>query len=292
MSQFLFLGTVVNFTLAKRQEILDKSTVSEALQQRLCQFSLSKDKLFSVSLEQLQEELNKAPPVVKVDVKVTDGRRFVKTAQANNPSSQFTKRPAFLVPTIPVGRKLKLLRERSRTQPNSVHRSKLMGWGAYLEWQDSISLWSGVSVEEHINLLEMRAVFLLSGTLATGRRRSEIHALSISESCLRLRLISLQLLFSLIHLLAKNQLPDKGSGLITIPALPPTADNQSRLEKKHSCKESSDKEIDDAAKDWRRLSLDREGGKKQRREKRITIINNNDTVEVQIEEDTNSGDDQ
>ncbi|CAG2226156.1 unnamed protein product [Mytilus edulis] len=42
----------------------------------------------------------------------------------------------------------------------------------------------------------------------------------------------------------------------------------SRLEKKHSCKESSDKEIDDAAKDWRRLSLDREGGKKQRREKK------------------------
>lgn len=46
---------------------------------------------------------------------------------------------------------------------------------------------------------------------------------------------------------------------------------QSRLEKKHSCKESSDKEIDDAAKDWRRLSLDREGGKKQRREKKNNI---------------------
>ncbi|CAG2256894.1 unnamed protein product [Mytilus edulis] len=60
MSQFLLLGTVVNFTLAKRQEILDKSTVSEALQQRLVSSPLSKDKLFSVSLEQLQEELNKA----------------------------------------------------------------------------------------------------------------------------------------------------------------------------------------------------------------------------------------
>ncbi|VDI59175.1 Hypothetical predicted protein [Mytilus galloprovincialis] len=35
MSQFPLLGTVANFTLTKRQEILDKSTVSEALQQRL-----------------------------------------------------------------------------------------------------------------------------------------------------------------------------------------------------------------------------------------------------------------
>ncbi|CAG2207516.1 unnamed protein product [Mytilus edulis] len=69
MSQFLLLGTVANFTLAKRQEILEKSTVSEALQQRLVSSPLSKDKLFSVSLEQLQEEVNKAPPVVKVDVK-------------------------------------------------------------------------------------------------------------------------------------------------------------------------------------------------------------------------------
>ncbi|VDI83747.1 Hypothetical predicted protein, partial [Mytilus galloprovincialis] len=63
MSQFLLLGTVANFTLAKRQEILEKSTVSEALQQRLVSSPLSKDKLFSVSLEQLQEEVNKAPPV-------------------------------------------------------------------------------------------------------------------------------------------------------------------------------------------------------------------------------------
>ncbi|VDI56242.1 Hypothetical predicted protein [Mytilus galloprovincialis] len=87
----LLLGTVANLTLAKRQEILDKSTVSEALQQRLVSSPLSKDKLFSVSLEQLQEEVNEAPPVVKVDVKVTDGKRFVKTTQVNNPSSHQPK---------------------------------------------------------------------------------------------------------------------------------------------------------------------------------------------------------
>ncbi|CAG2215412.1 unnamed protein product [Mytilus edulis] len=123
MSQFLLLGTVANFTLAKRQEILDKSTVSEALQQRLVSSPLSKDKLFSVSLEQLQEELNKAPPVVKVDVKVTDGKRFVKTTQVNNPSSshqpkastsssssQPTKRPAFSRPNYSSGKKAKVVK--------------------------------------------------------------------------------------------------------------------------------------------------------------------------------------
>ncbi|CAG2235590.1 unnamed protein product [Mytilus edulis] len=126
MSQFLLLGTVANFTLAKRQEILEKSTVSEALQQRLVSSPLSKDKLFSVSLEQLQEEVNKAPPVVKVDVKVTDGKRFVKTTQMNNPSSsssshqpkastsssssQSTKRPAFSRPNYSSGKKAKVVK--------------------------------------------------------------------------------------------------------------------------------------------------------------------------------------
>ena len=122
MSQFLLLGTLANFTLAKRQEILEKSTVSEALQQRLVSSPLSKDKLFSVSLEQLQEEVNKAPPVVKVDVKVTDGKRFVKTTQVNNPSSshqpkastssssQSTKRPAFSRPNYSSGKKAKVVK--------------------------------------------------------------------------------------------------------------------------------------------------------------------------------------
>ncbi|CAG2223397.1 unnamed protein product [Mytilus edulis] len=68
---------------------------------------------------------------------------------------------------------------------------------------------------------------LLSNTLATGRRRSEIHALSISESCLRFAADKSSVtLLTDPSFLAKNQLPDKGSGLITIPALPPTADNQ------------------------------------------------------------------
>ncbi|CAG2192033.1 unnamed protein product [Mytilus edulis] len=143
MSQFLLLGTVANFTLAKRQEILEKSTVSEALQQRLVSSPLSKDKLFSVSLEQLQEEVNKAPPVVKVDVKVTDGKRFVKTTQMNNPSSsssshqpkastsssssQSTKRPAFSRPNYSSGKKAKVVKGKKQVGGQAVPLSRSMG---------------------------------------------------------------------------------------------------------------------------------------------------------------------
>ncbi|XP_052087858.1 uncharacterized protein LOC127724896 [Mytilus californianus] len=55
------------------------------------------------------------------------------------------------------------------------------------------------------------------------------------------------------------------------------------VRKNRSCKESSDKEIEDAAKYWLRFSLDREGSRKQRREIKNNI-NNTDTVEIQIEE--------
>ena len=67
--------------------------------------------------------------------------------------------------------------------------------------------------------LSYKCCFLLA--LATGRRRSELHALSISESCLRFAAdkSSVSLLTDPAFL-AKNQLSDKGSGLIVIPALP------------------------------------------------------------------------
>ena len=73
--------------------------------------------------------------------------------------------------------------------------------------------------------LSYKCCFLIA--LATGRRRSEIHALSISESCLRFAADKSSVtLLTDPSFLAKNQLPDKGSGIITIPALPPTSDNQ------------------------------------------------------------------
>ena len=76
-----------------------------------------------------------------------------------------------------------------------------------------------------LKFLSYKCCFLIA--LATGRRRSEIHALSISESCLRFASDKSSVtLLTDPSFLAKNQLPDKGSGIITIPALPPTSDNQ------------------------------------------------------------------
>ncbi|CAG2205223.1 unnamed protein product [Mytilus edulis] len=76
-----------------------------------------------------------------------------------------------------------------------------------------------------LKFLSYKCCFLIA--LATCRRRSEIHALSISESCLRFAADKFSVtLLTDPSFLAKNQLPDKGSGLIVIPALPPTADNQ------------------------------------------------------------------
>ena len=63
------------------------------------------------------------------------------------------------------------------------------------------------------------------------------------------------------------------------------------VRKNRNCKESLDKEIEDAAKDCLRFSLDREGGRKQRRERKNNTTDN-DTVEIQIEEDHTRGDDQ
>ncbi|VDI81493.1 Hypothetical predicted protein [Mytilus galloprovincialis] len=61
--------------------------------------------------------------------------------------------------------------------------------------------------------LSYKCCFLIA--LATGRRRSEIHALSISESCLRFASDKSSVtLLTDPSFLAKNQLPDKGSGLL------------------------------------------------------------------------------
>ena len=67
--------------------------------------------------------------------------------------------------------------------------------------------------------LTYKCCFLLA--LATGRRRSELRALSISESCLRFAADKSSVtLLTDPAFLAKNQLFEKGSGLIVIPAIP------------------------------------------------------------------------
>jgi hypothetical protein len=48
------MGTLVNFTLSKRREILEKSSVSESLQESLLRSPLS-DKVFGLSLQKVQD---------------------------------------------------------------------------------------------------------------------------------------------------------------------------------------------------------------------------------------------
>ena len=73
--------------------------------------------------------------------------------------------------------------------------------------------------------LTWKCCFLLA--LASGRRRSEIHALSIADSCLRFSADNSSVtLLTDPSFLAKNQLSDKGSGPIVIPALPKSLGNQ------------------------------------------------------------------
>ena len=73
--------------------------------------------------------------------------------------------------------------------------------------------------------LSYKCVFLLA--LATGRRRSELHALSVADSCMRFSADKFSVtLLTDPAFLAKNQLPDKGSGVIVVPVLPSSSGNQ------------------------------------------------------------------
>ncbi|CAG2220358.1 unnamed protein product [Mytilus edulis] len=65
------------------------------------------------------------------------------------------------------------------------------------------------------------ALSMMQNALASGRRRSEIHAFSISDACLRFnRDKSSVTLLTDPAFLAKNQIPDKGAEPVVIPALP------------------------------------------------------------------------
>ena len=80
--------------------------------------------------------------------------------------------------------------------------------------------------EVDLRFLYYKCCFLLA--LASGRRRSEIHAFSVSDSCLRFnRNKSSVTLLTDPCFLGKNQIPDRGAELIIIPAL--SEDASSRL---------------------------------------------------------------
>jgi hypothetical protein len=63
-STFLFF-----FTLSKRSEILEKSSVNESLKDSLLSSPLS-DKIFGLSVQEVQEEIKKLQQPVKVNVQV------------------------------------------------------------------------------------------------------------------------------------------------------------------------------------------------------------------------------
>ena len=91
VSQLLLMGTLSNFTLSKRQEMLDKSPIPEPLKEILLFSPLVKDKLFGLPLGKLQEEVSKTPQTVKVDVQVSNGQRRVTTSQSHSETGPMKK---------------------------------------------------------------------------------------------------------------------------------------------------------------------------------------------------------
>ena len=85
VSQLLLMGTLSNFTLSKRSEILEKSSVPSSLQDSLL-FSPLTDKLFGFSVKEVQEELQKLPQPVKVSVELSQGKRSVVATPASSSS--------------------------------------------------------------------------------------------------------------------------------------------------------------------------------------------------------------
>ena len=79
VSQLLLMGTLSNFTLSKRREMLDKSPFPEPRKETLLFSSLVKDKLFGLPLGKLQEEVSKTPQTVKVDVQVSTSQSHSET---------------------------------------------------------------------------------------------------------------------------------------------------------------------------------------------------------------------
>jgi hypothetical protein len=91
VSQLLLMDTLSNFTLSKKQEMLDKSPIPEPLKETLLYSTLVKDKLFGLPLGKLQEEASKTPQTVKVDVQVSNGQRRVTTSQSHSETGPMKK---------------------------------------------------------------------------------------------------------------------------------------------------------------------------------------------------------
>ena len=83
-------GALTNFTLSKRSEILDKSSVNETLKGSLMKSPLT-DKIFGLSLQKVQEEVSKAPQSVSVNVRLNNGKRTIAFSSSGyQPTSTFS----------------------------------------------------------------------------------------------------------------------------------------------------------------------------------------------------------
>jgi hypothetical protein len=85
------MGTLGDFTLSKRSEILEKSPVNESLKDSLLSSPLS-DKIFGLSVHEVQEEMKKLPQPVKVNVQVTNGKRSVALNHSSGSTHTFPKK--------------------------------------------------------------------------------------------------------------------------------------------------------------------------------------------------------
>ena len=94
-----------------------------------------------------------------------------------------------------------------------------------MEFRVSLSCPFEPAEEVDLHFLYYKCCFLLA--LASGRRRSEIHAFSVSDSCLRFnRNKSSVTLLTDPCFLGKNQIPDRGAEPVIIPALPEDASSR------------------------------------------------------------------
>ena len=85
------MGTLGDSTLSKRSVILEKSPVNESLKDCLLSSPLS-DKIFGLSVHEVQEEMKKFPQPVKVNVQVTNGKRSVALNHSSGSTHTFPKK--------------------------------------------------------------------------------------------------------------------------------------------------------------------------------------------------------
>jgi hypothetical protein len=112
ISQLLLMGTLGNFTLSKRIGILEKSSVNESLKDSLLS-SLLSNKIFGLSVREVQEEMKKLPQPIKVNLQVTNGKRSVVTNHLSSSTHTFPKKRKVDPPTTS-----------SASKPNFSHKKK------------------------------------------------------------------------------------------------------------------------------------------------------------------------